>query len=139
MDVNPCLDLVLDHSRFGACDDTPTLLDDGMHQRREFENSVIWESLWTLVVEIDEKLEHVSLLLDHVNLLTESYCVYTFYVKFVKLFVWNLKNSTIHKDVGPRALVCQPFLHGYLELFVFIGLVGRMNEYQTSHLVFQVL
>jgi hypothetical protein len=113
MDVNPRLDLVLDHSRFGTCDDTPTLLDHGMHQRSEFEDSVIWERLWTLVIEIDEKLEHVSLLFHHVNFLADAYSVYALYVKFVKLFKRNLKNSTIHEDVGPRALVCEPFLHSY--------------------------
>jgi hypothetical protein len=86
-------------------------LDDGMHHLDEIENSVIWKGLWTLVIEIDEKLEHVSLLLHHINLLTETYGMYTLDVKFFKLFKRNLKNSTIHKDVCPRALVCEPFLH----------------------------
>jgi hypothetical protein len=27
------------------------------------------------------------------------------------LFKRNLKDSTIHEDVCPRALVCEPFLH----------------------------
>ena len=82
-----------------------------MHHLDEIENSVIWERLRTFVIEIDEKLEHVSLLLHHVQFLTETYCMYTIYVKFVKLFKRNLKNSTIHEDVCPRTLVCEPFLH----------------------------
>ena len=111
MNVNTRLHLRVHHSRFGTCDDTPTLLDDGMHHLDEIENSVIWERLRTLVIEIDEKLEHVRLLLHHVQFLAETYCVYALYVKFVKLFKRNLKDSTIHEDVCPRTLVCEPFLH----------------------------
>jgi hypothetical protein len=128
MDVYTRLDLVLDHSRFGTRDDTSTLLDHGMHQRREFENSFIRKRFGALVIEIDEKLEHVSLLLHHVQLFTETYCVYTFYVKFVKLFVRNLKDSTIHKDVRPRALVCEPFLHSLLTSFLFIRRTARPHR-----------
>ena len=82
-----------------------------MHQGREFEDSLVWERLGALVVEIDEKLENIRLLLHHVQLFAEAYRVYALYVKFVKLFVRNLKNSTIHEDVCPWALVCEPFLH----------------------------
>jgi hypothetical protein len=98
-------------TRFSPCDETPAFLYDGMHQRRQFEDSLVWERLGALVVEIDEKLEHISLLLHHVQLFAETYCVYALYVKFVKLFVRNLKDSTIHEDVCPRALVCEPFFH----------------------------
>jgi hypothetical protein len=111
MDVNPRFHLCVHDSRFGTRDDTSALLDHGMHHRSKFEDSFVWKCLWTLVIEIDEKLENVRLLLHHVQLLAEAYCVYTFYVKLVKLFKRNLKNSTIHKDVRPRALVCEPFLH----------------------------
>jgi hypothetical protein len=111
MNVNSGLHLGVHVTRFGTCDETSTFLDNGMHQRSEFKDSFIWEYLWTFVIEIDEKLEHVSFLLHHIQFLTEAYCVYTLYVKFVKLFKWNLKNSTIHKDVRPRTLICEPFLH----------------------------
>ena len=128
MDVYSGFYLTVHRSRFGTCDDTPTLLDHGMHQRSEFEDSVIWERLRAFVVEIDEKLEHVSLLFHHVNLFSETYCVYALYVKFVKLFVRNLKNSTIHKDVCPRALVCEPFLHGVQVSFLFIRRATRTHR-----------
>jgi hypothetical protein len=119
MDVHTRFDLVVHITWFSACDDTSTLLDDGVHHLDEIENSVIWERLWTFVIEIDEKLEHVSLLLHHVQFLTETYCVYALYVKFVKLFKRNLKDSTIHEDVCPRTLVCEPFLHSVLEPVLF--------------------
>jgi hypothetical protein len=111
MDVNPRFYLCVHDSRFSTCDDTSALLDHGMHHRSKFEDSFVWKSLWTLVIEIDEKLENVGLLFHNVQFLAEAYCVHTFYVKLVKLFKRNLKNSTIHKDVRPRALVCEPFLH----------------------------
>jgi hypothetical protein len=111
MDVHSGLHLGVHDSRFGTCDDASTFLDHGMHRRSEFEDSIIWERLWAFVVKIDEKLENVRLLLHDVKFLAEAYRVYTFYVKFFKLFKRNLKNSTIHKDVCPWALVCSPFLH----------------------------
>jgi hypothetical protein len=111
MDVNTGLHLRVHLSRFGACDDTPTFLNHRMHRRREFEDDVIWKRFGPLVIEVNEKLEHVRLLFHDVNLFAESNRVYTLYVKFVKLFVRNLKNSTIHEDVGPWALVCRPFIH----------------------------
>jgi hypothetical protein len=82
-----------------------------MHRRREFENDVIWKRLWSFVIEVDEKLEHVRLLFHDVNLFAESNGMYTLYVKFVKLFVRNLKNSTIHEDVCSWAFVRRPFIH----------------------------
>ena len=109
--MNTSLHLCVHLSRFGACDDTPTLLNDGMHRRREFEDGFIWKRFGSFVIEIDEKLEYVRLLLHDVNLFAESNGVYTLYVKFVKLFVRNLKNSTIHKDVCPWTFVCGPFIH----------------------------
>jgi len=111
MNVHTRLHLCVHVTRFGTCDETPALLNDGMHQRSEFENSFIWKRLWALVIEIDEKLEDIRLLLHHVQFLTEAYCVYALDVKFVKLFKWNLKDSTIHEDMRPRTLVCEPFLH----------------------------
>jgi len=119
MDVYTRFDLVVHVTRFGTRDETPTLLNHGMHHLDEIEYDVIWERLWTLVVEIDEKLEHVRLLFNNVNLLAEAYRVYTLYVKFVKLFKRNLKNSTIHEDVGPRTLVCEPFLHTVYKVYSF--------------------
>jgi hypothetical protein len=91
-----------------------------MHHLDEIDYDVIWKGLWALVIEVHEKLEHVSLLLHHVQFFAETYCVYALYVKFVKLFVWNLKNSTIHKDVRPRALVCEPFLHSVMTCLFFM-------------------
>jgi hypothetical protein len=111
MDVNPRFHLCVHDPRFGTRDDTSSFLDHGMHRRSEFEDSFVWKCLWTLVIEIDEKLEHIRLLFHNVQLLAEAYCVHTFYVKLVKLFKRNLKNSTIHKDVRPWSLVCEPFLH----------------------------
>jgi len=111
MDVDTRLHLCVHVTWFSACDDASTLLDDGMHHLDEIEYDVIWERLWALVIEIDEKLEDIRLLLHHVQFFTEAYCMYALDVKFVKLFKWNLKDSTIHEDVRPRALVCEPFLH----------------------------
>jgi hypothetical protein len=128
MNVNTRFYLCVHVTRFGSCDETPTFLYDGMHHLDKIEYDVIWKRLWTLVVEIDEKLEHVSLLLDHVQLLAEAYSVYALYVKFVKLFKRNLKNSTIHKDVCPRALVCEPFLHSVSASFLFIRRTARPHR-----------
>jgi hypothetical protein len=119
MNVHASLHLVVHVTRFGTCDDASTILDDGMHHLDEIENSVIWERLWSLVIEIDEKPEHVRLLLHHVNFLTEAYCMYALDVKFVKLFKRNLKDSTIHEDVRPRTLVCEPFLHSVYKGLLF--------------------
>jgi hypothetical protein len=131
MDVNTGLDLSVNYPRFGTCDDTSTLLDYGMHQRSEFEDSFIWERLGALVIEIDEKLEHVCLLLHDVNLLAETYSVYALYVKFVKLFKRNLKNSTIHEDVCPWALVCEPFLHSVMTCLFFM--CGHSPDFWANH------
>jgi len=98
-------------TRFGACDETPAFLYDGMHHLDKIEYDVIWKRFWSLVVEVDEKPENIRLLLHHVQLFAETYRVHALHVKFVKLFKRNLKNPTIHKDVCPRALVCEPFLH----------------------------
>jgi len=111
MNVNTRLHLIVHVTRFSTCDETPTLLDHGVHHLDKIEYDVIWKCLWAFVIEIDEKLEHVRLLLHHVQFFAEAYCVYALDVKFVKLFKRNLKDSTIHEDVCPRALVCEPFLH----------------------------
>jgi hypothetical protein len=128
MDVNTRFNLVVHDSRFCSCDDTSTLLNHGVHQRREFEDSLVWKRFGALVVEIDEKLEHVRLLLDYVQFFAEPYRVYALYVKFVKLFIRNLKNSTIHEDVCPRALVCEPFLHSVSASFLFIRRTARPHR-----------
>jgi len=128
MDVYTRFYLFVHVTRFGSRDDTSTLLNHGMHQRREFEYSVIWKRLRALVVEIDEKLEHVRLLLHHVQLFAEPYRVYALYVKFFKLFIRNLKNPTIHEDVCPRALVCQPFFHSVSASFLFIRRTARPHR-----------
>ena len=120
MDVNTRFHLCIHVTRFGTCDETPTLLHNGMHHFDKVEYHLIWKRLWALVVEIDEKPENIRLLLHNVQFLTESYRMYTFYVKFVKLFKRNLKNPTIHKDVCPRALVCEPFLHKVQTCVFFI-------------------
>jgi hypothetical protein len=128
MDVYARLHLCVHDSRFGTCYDTSALLDHGVHQRGEFDDSFVWERFGALVVEIDEKLEHVSLLLHHVELFAEPYRVYALYVKFVKLFKQNLKNSTIHEDVCPRALVCEPFFHSVSASFLFIRRTARPHR-----------
>jgi hypothetical protein len=111
MNVNTRFHLIVHITRLGTCDETPTFLNDRMHHLDKVEYDVIWKCLWTLVVKIDEKLENVSLLLDHVQFLACAYCMYTLYVKFFKLFKRNLKNSTIHKDVCSWTFVSRPFLH----------------------------
>jgi hypothetical protein len=131
MDVNTRFDLVVHITWFSACDDTSTLLDDGVHHLDEIEYDVIWERLWALVIEVHEKLEHVSLLLHHVNLLAESYCVYALYVKFVKLFKRNLKNSTIHEDVCPWAPVRRPFIHSVMTCLFFM--CGHSPDFWANH------
>jgi hypothetical protein len=77
MNVYTRFDLVVHVTRFSACDETSTFLDNGMHHLDKIENDVIWKCLWSLVIEIDEKPEHVSLLLHDVQFLPESYRVYT--------------------------------------------------------------
>jgi hypothetical protein len=111
MNVNTRFDLVVYSTRFGARDETPAFLNYRMHHLDEIEYDVIWKRFWPLVIEIDEKPENIRLLLHHVQFFAETYRVYALHVKFVKLFKRNLKDSTIHEDVCPRTLVCEPFLH----------------------------
>jgi hypothetical protein len=119
MNVNTRFHLIVHVTRFGTCNETPAFLDYGMHHLDKVEYDVIWKCLWTLVVKIDEKLEHIRLLLDHVQFLARAYCVYTLYVKFFKLFKRNLKDSTIHEDVCPWTLVSRPFLHTVIDVCSF--------------------
>jgi hypothetical protein len=111
MDVNTRFYLCVHVTRFGTRDDTPTFLNHGMHHLDKIEYDVIWKRFRSLVIEIDKKPENIRLLLNHVQLFAETYRMYALCVKFVKLFKRNLKNPTIHEDVCPRTLVCQPFLH----------------------------
>ena len=128
MDVHTSLHLCVHYSRLGTRYDTPTRLNDRMHHLDEIEYDVIWKRLWALVIEVHEKLEHVSLLFNHVQFFAEADRMYALYVKFVKLFVRNLKNPTIHKDVSPWALVCEPFFHNVSASFLFIRRTTRPHR-----------
>jgi hypothetical protein len=66
MDMNTRLHLIVNNTRFGACDETSTLLDHGMHDRGEFEYCFIWKRILALVIEIDEKPENVCFLLHYI-------------------------------------------------------------------------